>query len=344
MSRKRRTLNLALQGGGAHGAFTWGVLDRLLEEDVLDVEAITGTSAGAMNAAMVACGFVENGPEGAREKLDTYWKRVSDLGKYSPFQRTFLDKITDNWSLDQSPGFAFADVMTRVVSPYQTNPFNLNPLRDLLEELIDFDCLNRTDMIKVFVSATNVRTGRIKVFRNGELSLDAILASACLPFMFQTVEIDGEGYWDGGYMGNPALYPLFYNCTSPDILIVQVNPITRPEIPKTARGILNRVNEITFNSSLLREMRAIDFVTRLIDDGKLSPDEYKRLYLHRITGTEDLAAVTSSSKMNTEWAFLCHLRDLGREAADDWLQTHLNDVGKRSSVDLASTYLSGSGS
>ena len=337
--KNAKPLNLALQGGGAHGAYTWGVVDRLLDEESLDIEGITGTSAGALNAALIAYGWALNGREGAKQALKQFWCSVSQLGAFSPYQRNFWDKMIGNWSLDHAPGFVAMDMLSRVASPYQLNPFNLNPLRDLLEEQIDFDRLRNQTDIKLFMSATNVRTGKIKVFKGEEVSVDVLLASACLPFMFQTVEIDGEAYWDGGYMGNPALYPLFYRCASPDVLIVQINPLYRDEVPVTARGILNRVNEITFNATLMREMRAIGFVTRLIEDGKLSEDDYKKVRVHMIVSDEELAHITSSSKLNVELDFFLHLQEIGNAAADAWLSKDYEMVGKKSSIDLETTFL-----
>lgn len=336
---RKRTVNLALQGGGAHGAYTWGVVDRLLDEESLTFEGITGTSAGALNAALIAHGWAQDGRAGAKAALADFWTDVAKLGAFSPYQRNLWDRWTGNWSLDQSPGFVAMDMLSRVVSPYQLNPFNLNPLRDLLLEKIDFDQLRQQTDFKLFMSATNVRTGKIKVFKREEVSVDVLMASACLPFMFQTVEIDGEAYWDGGYMGNPALYPLFYDCTTPDVLIVQINPLFRDEVPVTARGILNRVNEITFNATLMREMRAISFVTRLIEEGKLSEEEYTRVRVHMIVSDEELSHITSSSKLNVEHEFFQHLHDIGQDAATTWLSDDYPKVGKTSSIDLEDTFL-----
>ncbi len=265
-----KTINLALQGGGAHGAFTWGVLDRLLEEEGIAFEGICATSAGAMNASVLGYGLTIGGREGARKALNNYWRRISHAAQSSPLQPSPMDRMLKDHSLRWSPAFMFFDLMTRLMSPYEFNPMNLNPLRDVVQQSVDFDVLNKQDCpVKVFLSATNVRTGKVKIFEPGQLSVDAALASACLPFMFQAVEIDGEAYWDGGYMGNPALFPLIYNCASADILIVHINPLTRNEVPKTATEILNRINEIGFNSSLMRELRVISYVTRLITEQHL---------------------------------------------------------------------------
>ncbi len=332
-------VNLALQGGGAHGAFTWGVLDRLLEDHRLSIEAISGTSAGAMNAAIIANGIVVDGRDGARALLAHFWERVSEAARFSPFQRSWYDMLTGNWSLDQSPALAVAELVQRLLSPYQFNPLDFNPLRDIVAECIDFDAVRACDRLQVFVTATNVRTGKPRVFRHDELTLDAVMASACLPFMFKAVEIDGDPYWDGGYMGNPAIWPLIYNSQSRDVVLVQINPMERPGTPTTARDILNRLNEIVFNGNLVREMRAIHFVTDLIDEGKLSSNEYKRLLFHIISAEADLRPLSASSKMNAEWAFLTHLRDIGRRAAGEWLDNHADMLGVKSTVDIAERFL-----
>lgn len=336
-----KPVNVALQGGGAHGAFTWGVLDRLLEDGRIEIEAISGTSAGAMNAVVLADGYVEKGADGAREALERFWHAVSQEGTKSPIQRSPFDVFWGNWSLDHNPAFLFFDIMSRLVSPYQFNPLNINPLRELLEAEIDFDRVRHCQSIKLFLSATNVHTGRVKVFGTKEVTADVVLASACLPFLYQAVEIDGVPYWDGGYMGNPVLFPFFYECISPDVLLVQINPIERTETPQTAREILNRVNEITFNGSLLKELRAVEFVTRLIDTGKLDAGEYTRVFLHLIEGGEAMRPLSSSSKLNAEWAFLTHLRDIGRSAAGAWLEKNFDRIGKASSVDLRGLFMGG---
>ena len=336
--QNRKPVNLALQGGGAHGAFTWGVLDRLLEDERLEIEAISGTSAGAMNAVAVAEGMVTGGSQGARDCLNRLWRGVSEAARGSPLRRTPIDLFMGNWNLDSSPFFLLFDLLGRVASPYEFNPLNLNPLRELLEGLVDFDRVRACEQMKVFVSATDVETGRVKVFERGELTVDMVMASACLPFIFQAVEIDGVPYWDGGYMGNPALFPLFDESRSDDIVIVQINPVTRSGVPKSAREILNRMNEITFNSSLLREFRAIDFVSRLIEDGKLDQEEYKHVLVHRIEAEEHINPLGASSKLNAEWAFLRHLFDIGRRTAEAWLAENYRHLGRRSTLDLRAMY------
>jgi NTE family protein len=339
-ARGKRTLNLALQGGGAHGAFTWGVIDRLLEEDNLTFEGVVATSAGAMNAAVLAYGLAEGGRKGAQKALANFWRRVSHAAAFSPLQPSLLDRLTGSRSLEHSPAFLAFDLVTRLMSPYHFNPLNFNPLKQVLEQSIDLDAIRMSRCpLKVHVCATNVRTGKVKVFSNDELSIDALMASACLPFLFQAVEIDGEAYWDGGYMGNPAIFPLIYSCATPDVLIVHINPIERPDLPKSAIEILNRINEISFNSSLLREMRAIAFVTQLIDadiDMKL---DLKRINVHGISDDETMRMLGVSSKLNADWGALTDLRDRGREKANEWLEANYDDIGKRSTVDIRERYL-----
>lgn len=334
-----KTINLALQGGGAHGAFAWGVLDRLLEDDRIAFEGLSATSAGAMNAVTMAYGMTVGGREGARTALTNFWRRVAHAGMASPLQPTWFERVSHNHSLESSPAFIMFDLITRLYSPYQFNPLNYNPLRQALEQSVDFEKLRQDSVLKLFLSATNVRSGKVKVFGNDEISPDAVMASACLPFMFQAVTIKGEDYWDGGYMGNPAIFPLIYKCESRDIVIVHINPIERVETPTTARDILNRINEISFNSSLMREMRAIAFVTKMIDDGTIDDGKMKRMLIHAIEGQDFMRDLGVSSKMNADWEFLTHLRDVGRERAEQWLTVNFDAVNQRTSVDLGAMYL-----
>lgn len=334
MTTNLKSINIALQGGGAHGAFTWGVLDRVLEDGRLWIEAISGTSAGAMNAVVVADGLMRDGCAGAREALHRFWWEVSQASQFSPVQRAPLDMFMGNWSLDCSPGYIFMDFLSRLASPYELNPWRINPLQDVLEKVVDFDLVRSCNKTKVFVSATNVETGRVKVFDRKGLTSDMVMASACLPYMFQAVVVDGVPYWDGGFMGNPVLFP-FYDATDcRDIMIVQINPIERKGAPRTARDILNRMNEITFNGSLLKELRSVDFVRRLVDEGKLDANKYKQVKIHIVEAQEHLRPLGASSKLNAEWVFLRHLFEIGRGAADRWLANHYDDVGQRSTVDL----------
>jgi NTE family protein len=336
----RKIVNLALQGGGSHGAFTWGVLDRLLEDDGIEIEGVTATSAGAMNATLLAYGHLIGGSEGARRALDDFWRKISDAAKNGPLQPSWLDRALHNYGLDYSPAFQALDMMSRLFSPYELNPLNLNPLKDLLDESVDFRRLrDEPAPIKLFLSATNVRTGKIKVFDKHELCAETVLASACLPFMFQAIEIDGEHYWDGGYMGNPAIFPVIYDCESRDVVIVHINPLSRPELPRTAKEIMNRINEISFNSSLMREMRAIIFVSDLIESGRLDGSKMKHMLIHSIAADEVMIGLGVNSKLNADWAFLCHMKETGRQHADKWLAANYRHLGVKSSVDIRAQYL-----
>ena len=335
---QKKSINLALQGGGSYGAYTWGVLDYFMEDGRISIEGISGTSAGAMNAVVLAHGFMEGGAQGARDALERFWKSVSDAGALSPMKPTLWDRWMGSWSLDNSPFYLFYDLLSRISSPYETNPLNINPLQDILEEQVDFEQVRACKKLRLFISATNVHTGKIKVFERDELSCDQIMASACLPGLYQAVEIDGEPYWDGGYVGNPALYPLFHGGKSKDIVIVQINPIERKSTPKTAREIDNRMNEISFNTSLLRELRAIDFVQRLLASEKIDDNQYARLYMHRIEATEALNPLSASSKLNADWAFLQTLKEIGRDTAKAFLDQHFDQLGHAATLDLKAEF------
>jgi NTE family protein len=327
-SRKTRPISLALQGGGAHGAYTWGVLDRLSQDETLKITAISATSAGAMNAVAYAAGLAKGGPEGARKEMESFWRRVSEassaLGAFGP------------------AGFAMATALQSIASPYDLNPFNYNPLRRLVEGEIDFDAVHSSGL-NLFISATNVETGKVRVFTEGEVTADAVLASACLPQSFQAVEIDGAPYWDGGFMGNPSLFPLIYSGAPQDVLLVILNPLERKGTPKRAAEIQDRLNEISFNASLIGELRAIAFVQRLIDQGMLKEpmlNRYRRLNLHAIRGGQDLERLDLASKFDTRWPRLTALRDLGHAAADRWLADCAKHVGtKTSSFDVRKEFL-----
>jgi NTE family protein len=330
-----KPVNLALQGGGAHGAFTWGVLDAILEDERLKIVGVSGTSAGAMNAVALAEGLADGGPEAARHQLRRFWERVSDQARYSPIQRTLFDRLLGQWNIEQTPGYLWLEWMSRVASPYETNPLDLNPLRDALKAEIDFDKVRNCKEVQVYIGATNVHTGRITVFDQKELTAAHVLASACLPSLFKAVEIDGIPYWDGGYTGNPALFPLFQANESADLIIVQLNRVIRKETPMTARAIENRLNEITFNASLLGELRAIEFVQRLVDQGRVSPDHYRRLRMHRIDADKALRDLAASSKVNAERDFVEMLFKRGHDAARRWIADHYNDLGVRDTLDLS---------
>lgn len=335
-----KRIALALQGGGMHGAFTWGVLDRLLEDGRLEIEGVSATSAGAMNAAVLAYGLLQGGADGARQALHDFWHAVSQSAeRYNPLRWAPWLKGTHSFGLDHSPMYAFADMVLRIFSPYQFNPQNVNPLRDVLESQVDFAELRRRCPIHLFLCATNVETGKIRLFSGADLSSDAVLASACVPTLFQAVDIDGEHYWDGGYMGNPAIYPLIYHCSTQDVVIVHINPLVRRGVPTTTADILNRVNEISFNSSLMREMRAVAFVTDLIQRGKIDRGDMKEMMIHSIRADEVMCTLSVASKYNAQWTFLSELFERGRREADEWLVQHYRDVGVRSSIDVRREFL-----
>lgn len=325
-------VDLALQGGGSHGAFTWGVLDRLLEEPWLGIDGISGTSAGAMNAAVLVDGFVKGGAAGARTALESFWRRVSDSARFSPFRRGPLDVLLGRWTLDSSPIYVGMDLLSRLVSPYDLNPMGNNPLREILSELIDFECLAQAP-IKLFITATNVRNGRGHVFKNNAITPDVLLASACLPTMFQAIEIDGEPYWDGGYSGNPTLTPLIRECKSEDTILVQINPVERHGSPRSASEILNRLNEVSFNAVLLKELRMIALLRQVANPGDSEGARWAGMRIHRVA-SELMTELGASSKLNAEWEFFSLLHDEGRRSAQVFLETHASDLGHRSTLDL----------
>lgn len=337
-SSTRKRINLALQGGGSHGAFTWGVLDGLLADDRLEIAAISGTSAGAMNAVVLAQGHMLGGSEMARTALEEFWRAVSEAARSSPIQRAPLDYLMGNWSLENSWGYRAMDAMTRTLSPYQFNPLNMNPLKELLESCVDFSRVQQCTDIKLYISATNVETGRVKVFDSDQLTADMVMASACLPQMFQAVLIDDVPYWDGGYMGNPVLFPFHHHTDSADIVVVQINPIERKGVPTTPMEIQNRMSEINFNASLLKELRSIEFVARLLEEGKVDSAHYRQEFIHIIENQEALRPLGASSKLNAEWGFLTLLRDIGRQSAAAWLDRHYDDIGQRNTVDLKAMF------
>ncbi len=332
MDRDPVLIDLALQGGGSHGAFTWGVLDRLLEEPWLRIAAISGTSAGAMNAAVLADGWLEGGAEGARTALETYWRRISRAAAFSPIQRSLLDRLRGRWSLDTSPAYITMDLMSRLFSPYDLNPLDLHPLRDILGESVDFKRLAHSP-IKLFITATSVRTGRGRVFRNGEITADVLLASACLPTMFRAIEIDGEAYWEGGYTGNPTITPLVRESDAHDTILVQINPRERAEMPRSAGDILNRLNEVSFNSPLMKELRMIALLRQVADPGNGEGARWAKMRAHRIM-TKMLGEFGASSKLNAEWGFVSTLHAEGRRSAGEFLDQHADDLGVRSTTDI----------
>ncbi len=329
-----KQLALALQGGGAHGAITWGVLDRLLEEEDLPLRAFSGTSAGAVNAVLLAYGLHRGGRKAARALLEEFWKAVSDSARRYFFRPSYWDAFFGKGNMEASPSYLWMEMSSLFLSPTQFNPLGLNPLRDILEEMIDFGELRRCSEAEVFVCATNVRRGRAKVFRMNEISLEAVLASACLPQLFHTVEIGSEAYWDGGFMGNPPLFPLVEETDCTDIVIVQINPMNIDKVPNSPYEIRDRVNELSFNSSLLLELQKLDLLRRLYEAGIDCQGHYRPFYLHNINPEKDAQSLKLSSKFNTQWAFLEALKAMGREHAERWLIQNSDRLGKASTCDI----------
>ncbi len=334
----KKRINLALQGGGAHGAFTWGVLDELLGDSRIEIEGISGTSAGAINAVMVADGLARGGPEEARKRLADFWRAASRDGEMSNFSRAISERLFSLIPIAGGPMKAWFDTMASYLSPYDLNPLNINPLKDLIVRFVDFDAVKKSEM-PLFIAATNVHTGRLRVFPCDKIDADAVMASAALPYVFKAVEIEGVPYWDGGYTANPPIYPFFRTTTTTeDVLVVQINPVLRASTPQTSQEIVNRINEITFNASLIAEYRAIEFVRRLIDEGALKhgtgPGEYRRINVHRV----DLGFVgkklTPASRLNTDFDFFETLHRAGRRAGRRFLDKHFDDIGVRSTIDL----------
>ena len=334
---KKKRINLALQGGGAHGAFTWGVLDQLLADGRLAVEGISGTSAGAVNAVMLADGLNRGGPDEARKRLAEFWRAASLGGDLPAVQRAVTDKLFALWPREGSPSFDWLSAWSQYLSPYDLNPLNINPLKELIERFVDFDGL-RKDGRQIFIAATNVQTGRLHIFPKEKISAEAVMASACLPAVFQAVEIDGAHYWDGGYLGNPVIYPFFRSTDTEDVVIVQINPLERKKIPHSTREIMARVNEITFNSALMAELRAIEFVNRLIDQRRLphgtGPKQYRHIKVHRIVMDGLGEHFSAADKLRNDFESLELLHKLGQRAARRFLDAHYADIGVRSSVDL----------
>jgi len=337
-----KRINLALQGGGSHGAFTWGVLDALIEDGRLTIAAVSGTSAGAMNAAILLQGWAKGGPDGARKALADFWNELGTMAVASPIRRTPLDQLQGNWNLDNSPAALWADVIQRTLSPWQRNPLNFDPLRDLLRRHFDAEAVRGCSEIKAFIAATNVETGKVRIFKRDELSIDALLASACLPNTHDAVVIDGVPYWDGGYRGNPPIWPFIYESDSHDVVIVELDPAVRKGVPRSNAEIADRLNEITFGGALMAEMRAIAFVQKLIRQGVITGEFGSRLrmmLIHSINDDASLAPLGAVSKFNIEPAFLEHLFQLGRAAATRWLASTFDLVGVETSIDIAARFL-----
>ncbi|MEA2976249.1 MAG: hypothetical protein QOF19_1769 [Alphaproteobacteria bacterium] len=334
----RKRINLALQGGGAHGAFTWGVLDQLLEDGRLTVDGISGASAGAVNAVMLADGLARGGPDEARKRLADFWRRASFGGGLPDLQRRVVERLFLA-SPFGDPVNTWLDTVGRLLSPSDLNPLHINPLKDLIEHFVDFAAVRAETSRPLFISATNVQTGALRIFAREEMTAEAVTASACLPFLFQPVEIDGATYWDGGYTGNPVLCPFLCATQTEDVLIVQLYPLQRHKIPASKREIMGRVNEITFNASLMSELRAVEFVTRLVDEGRLprgtAPGEYRRVNMHRIVLEDVGDAIDNTSQSKNDYEFFTMLHKLGQRAARRFLDTHFDDIGLRGTINLA---------
>jgi NTE family protein len=345
MAKSSKTISLALQGGGSHGAFTWGVLDMLLEDGRLQIDGISGTSAGAMNALALGQGYslaqgakntkgiAPDPREAAREAMATFWGEVVQMVAASSLQRSMVDVWLGGWRM------AGHSLPQSMLSPYHTNPLDINPLRRLVEKLFDFERIGKLAEPRIFISATHVKTGKAEIFSGKRLSSASLMASACLPMLFQAVEVEGEHYWDGGYSGNPAMHPLIYRCHANDVVLVQINPLARNSVPTDGAEIIERINELTFNASLLAQMRSIDFVNRLLERGQLDKQRYRKVLLHRVDGGEALEAFPASSKTSADAATISKLHKLGRECAQLWLKKRFADLGERTTIDIARDYL-----
>ncbi|MCQ6281643.1 patatin-like phospholipase family protein [Bacillus sp. EB600] len=331
---EKKKILLALQGGGAYGAFTWGVLDRLLEEENLEVVAVSGTSAGAVNASLLAYGLTIGNRETAREKLGLFWRKISEWGMFSLFQPTWLDKIVSRGNMDFNPFYQSWGTISSFLSPYQLNPFDINPLKNILNETIDFEKIRNNQEIKLFLSATNVRTSQLRVFDTHEVTVDTVLASACVPQIYRAVEINGEHYWDGGYVGNPSLFPLLWEHDCNDLMVVQIEPTNYPKLPTNAHEILDRAYDISFNTSLMREIRVINSLNKLVDHGFDYHGQLEKVNIHFINTVEGLNNLDGSSKLNVSWDFLIYLRDFGRKNADLWIKENYDKIGVKSTFDV----------
>jgi NTE family protein len=331
---KRRKVALALQGGGSHGAFTWGVLDRMLEDQTIEIIGVTGTSAGAMNAVVLADGLLKGGPEQARRGLRAFWGAIGEMPGFASLLWPMSGESHAHLHLEQTPAYMAWDVLSRNLSPYDLNPFNFNPLRAPLTELIDFDRLRAEKDFHVMVCATNVLTSRRRVFRNEDISVDAVLASACLPQVFPAVEIDGEPYWDGGFSGNPAIVALVRRLPKCDMIIVRIDPIIRVTVPRTPREIHDRVTEISFNSTFWLELSALGVILKFVDEGLLDRERFGRIFFHAIEASSELEKIAASTKLDNSPAFLEFLFNLGRQTADAWFPLNGAAIGQRSTIDL----------
>jgi NTE family protein len=336
---QKKRISLALQGGGSHGAFTWGVLEALLEDSRLEIEGISGTSAGGMNAAAVAQGIIEGGNGGAIEKLHQLWETIGDMGRKSPIQFSYYDKLIKNFEISKNPFFLLTQYISGLFSPYQLNPMNHHPLSKMADDIFNFAKISNSDQVKLFLCATHVATGKLKIFTGSDLSKQALLASACVPQLFQAVEIKGEFYWDGGFIGNPAIYPLIYNCETPDIMVIQIRRLHEAKVPTTVHDIQNRLGEITQNSCLTREMRSIAFITELIDEGIIPEHKMKRLHMHMIRDDDFFAGLERATGFCSDPDFLAYLHKAGKRAGKLWLNENYEFIGNKSTVDLEKDFI-----
>lgn len=330
----RKKVSLALQGGGSHGAYTWGVVDALLEDNRLEVEGVSGTSAGGMNATAIVQGLIKGGNAGARKMMREYWQKIGEKGKTSPLQFNPFDKMVKNFTLANNPMLKIMEYVGSILSPYQLNPQNKHPMRDIVENLFDFTALQSSKDHKLFLCATHVATGKLKIFTGKTLNPQSVLASACVPTLFQAIEVDGEFYWDGGFIGNPAIYPLIYQCETPDIITIQIRRVHDPKLPTTVHEINNRLGEITQNACLTREMRAIAFITKLIDDGIIPHGKMKRLHMHMIRDDAFFGSIDRATGFSADPDFLEYLFEAGRRFGRTWLEQNYDGIGVRSTAHL----------
>lgn len=331
----RKKIVIALQGGGSHGAFTWGVIDQLLEDGRLEIKGVSGTSAGGMNAVAMTQGLMKGGLRGAQEELRSFWKTMSDVGARYTMKLPFSEYFPEVKSTE----YLFKSFFQNFYSPYQFNPLNINPLKEVVEGFFDFKKIRQFKGIKVFLCATHVASGKLKIFRVEDLCVEVLLASACLPSLFQAVEIKGEYYWDGGFVGNPAIYPLIYECETPDIMIIQLTVMTRQSLPVTAQQIADRHKEITYNACLMREMRSINFISHLIDDGLLDSSKIKRLRIHLIRNEDIFSNLELSSAMESDWPFLEKLYHAGKETATRWLKENYDHIGVKTTAEVEKDFV-----
>jgi NTE family protein len=338
-AKEKKKVAIALQGGGSHGAFTWGVMDALLEDDRIEIEGVSGTSAGGMNATAIIQGLLKNGNKGAREMLKIYWTKLGEMGKKSPLQFNANEKKVNHYDLSSNPTFQLMNLMGTFLSPYQTNPHNKHPMRPLVDEIFDFPLLQKAKDHKLFLCATHIASGKLKIFTGKEITPDTLLASACVPSLFQAIEVDGDFYWDGGFIGNPAIYPLIYNCKTPDVIVIQIRRVHDPIVPRTVHDINNRLGEITQNACLTREMRAIAFISQLIDDGIIPPGKIKKLNMHLIRDDAFFGSLDRATGFSSDPDFLAYLFGQGRKCGKKWIEQHFEGVGNRTTADLAEDFV-----